>query len=74
MTDDDLLAGAHWHLADVKQASFKQSQYENGMPMLRVTIKEGKRITLFDVHPDAAHEMGELMVKWAKANGGEAGS
>lgn len=75
MSDSDLLAGApnllanaHWHLADLKQASFKQSEYENGMPMLRTTIKEGTRITLFDIHPQAAKEMGEMMIKWAQDN------
>ncbi|VAW01111.1 hypothetical protein MNBD_ALPHA08-2343 [hydrothermal vent metagenome] len=68
MSETDLLANAHWHLADQKQASFKQSQYENGMPMIRMTVKEGTRITLFDIHPQAAKEMGEMMVKWAEKN------
>ena len=68
MSEVDLLAGAHWHLADVKQASFKQTTYENGLPMLRMTVKEGSRITLFDIHPQAAKEMGEMMLKWADAN------
>ncbi|HFC04990.1 MAG TPA: hypothetical protein ENJ55_04725 [Rhizobiales bacterium] len=68
MSETDLLAGANWHLADMKQAGFKQSTYENGMPMIRVTVKEGTRITLFDIHPQAAKEMGEMMVKWAQEN------
>jgi len=68
MSETDLLANAHWHLADMKQASFKQTEYENGMPMIRMTVKEGARITLFDIHPQAAKEMGEMMVKWADAN------
>jgi len=68
MSETDLLANAHWHLADQKQASFKQTEYENGMPMIRMTVKEGTRITLFDIHPQAAKEMGEVMVKWAEKN------
>jgi hypothetical protein len=68
MSDNDILGNAHWHLADVKEASFKHAVYENGMPMLRVTVKEGKRITLYDIHPGAAKQMGEIMIKWAAAN------
>lgn len=71
MSDNDILANAHWHLADIKEASFKQSVYDNGMPMLRMTVKERGRITLFDIHPQAAKEMGEMMVKWAAENGAE---
>ncbi len=63
-----VLANAHWYLADEKQASFKQSEYENGMQMLRMTVKEGTRITIFDIHPQAAKEMGEAMIKWAGEN------
>jgi len=68
MREADLLANAHWHLADMKQASFKRSQYENGMPMLRMTVKEAGRITVFDIHAQAAKEMGEMMIKWAQEN------
>lgn len=59
---------AEWYLADEKKASFKKSEYENGMQMLRMTVQERGRITIFDIHPQAAKEMGEMMVKWAEEN------
>ena len=57
-----------WYLADEKKASFKKSNYENGMKMLRMTVQEKGRITIFDIHAQAAKEMGEMMIKWADEN------
>jgi len=59
---------AEWYLADEKKASFKSSEHENGMKMLRMTVQERGRITIFDIHAQAAKEMGELMIKWAADN------
>lgn len=67
MTNDNSTI-ASWFLADEKKASFKQSEYDNGMQMLRMTVQEGTRITIFDIHAQAAKEMGEFMVKWADEN------
>ncbi len=68
MIDSDSKKLAEWYLADEKKASFKNSQYENGMKMLRMTVQERGRITIFDIHAQAAKEMGEMMVKWANEN------
>jgi len=64
---------AEWYLADEKKASFKKSQYENGIKMLQMTVQERGRITIFDIHAQAAKEMGELMIKWADENQSEDG-
>lgn len=63
---------AQWYLPNEKHARFSETVFEeNGIPLLRVTLKEGRRITVFDIHPQAAREMGEMMVKWAEANGSD---
>ena len=57
-----------WDLAFSKNAALKDIEYESGMRLLRMTIKEGKRITDVNFHAQAAKEIGEAMIKWAKAN------
>ena len=66
MSDDKQPVDAAWYLPNEKHARFSETVFEeNGIPLLRITLKEGKRITIYDMHPQAAKEMGELMVKWA---------
>ncbi len=68
MSDKQPVDGS-WYLPNEKHARFSETVFEeNGIPLLRVTLKEGKRITIFDMHAQAAKEMGELMVKWADEN------
>ncbi|MCP4072103.1 MAG: hypothetical protein GY742_10255 [Hyphomicrobiales bacterium] len=58
---------AQWDLAFAKKASLKDIEYESGMHLLRMTIREGKRITDVNFHAEAALEIGEAMVRWARA-------
>ena len=47
---------------------------EDGMPMLRIRIREGKRFTIFDIDPQTAKNWGESMRRWAvgqEMNAGE---
>jgi len=46
--------------------NFKDAEFESGMHLLRLTIREGTRITIADIHPQAALEMGKAMIKWAQ--------
>jgi len=57
-----------WHLANTKKANFKEAEFDNDMKMLRMTVKEGSRITILDIHAQAAKQMGEIMIKWADEN------
>ena len=57
---------AKWDLAFSKKAALKEIEYESGMRLLRVTIREGIRITDVNLHAEAALEIGEAMIKWAK--------
>lgn len=44
---------------------------EDGMSMLRVRIREGKRFTIFDIDADTAAEWASLMQHWVKTQGRE---
>jgi len=68
MSDASTTPIQEWFLANVKKANFKEVDFDNGMKMLRMTIQEGSRITILDIHAQAAKEMGEIMIKWAADN------
>lgn len=40
---------------------------EDGMPLLRVRIREGKRFTIFDIDPLTARRWAEGMQAWAQS-------
>ena len=68
MSDASTTPIQEWFLANVKKANFKEADFDNGIKMLRMTVQEGKRITILDIHAQAAKEMGEIMIKWAADN------
>jgi len=68
MSDASTTPIQEWFLANVKKANFKEVDFDNGTKMLRMTIQEGSRITILDIHAQAAKEMGEIMIKWAADN------
>lgn len=38
---------------------------EDGMSLLRIRVREGKRFTIFDIDPETAHQWAAAMQKWA---------
>jgi hypothetical protein len=42
--------------------------YENGFPILRLRIREGKRFTMVDLDAASAEHWGEALLKWANDN------
>ena len=41
--------------------------FDSGMRLLRVTIREGRRITQLDVDPATAASWGEAMLTWSRS-------
>ncbi|MBI5430702.1 MAG: hypothetical protein HY938_09645 [Nitrosomonadales bacterium] len=39
---------------------------ENGMSLLRIRIREGKRFTIFDIDPGTAQQWAAAMQNWAE--------
>ena len=53
--------GRHIRLEDVR--------FESGMRLMRVTIREGQRITVFDIDADTATQWAQTMQQWADQAG-----
>ncbi len=68
MEGEKLTPIAKWDLAFSKKASLRDVEYDSGMHLLRMTIREGTRITDVNLHAEAAQEIGEAMIKWAALN------
>jgi hypothetical protein len=41
-------------------------QFESGMRLLRVTIKEGRRFTQLDLDEETADQWGQTMLDWVR--------
>ncbi len=50
-----------------KTVKLQQLEYEGGMPMLRVQIRENKRFTDIDLDPVTARRWAQAMITWADA-------
>lgn len=55
--------GRHIRLEEVR--------FDSGMRLLRVTIREGLRITVFDVDGETAIAWADAMRRWAESSVGE---
>ncbi len=40
--------------------------HDSGVPLLRVTIRDGERYTRIDLDPATAHRWGRVMTQWAR--------
>ena len=51
-----------------RQVWFDDVEFESGMKLIRVTIREGRRITQLDVDADTARNWAQIMSDWAEQN------
>jgi hypothetical protein len=49
-----------------KLATLKDVDFGNGTHFLRVTLREQRRFTIFDIDPVSAAKFGQQLVDWAK--------
>ncbi len=66
MTTDTMTLIETYELPYTRKASLHDHEYESGMHLLRLTIREGHRITAVDIGPEQAKAMGQAMLDWAK--------
>lgn len=52
-----------------KKVVVQKVEYEGGLTMLRVRIREGSRFTLLDLDPQSAKRLGQGLLAWANAAG-----
>lgn len=48
-----------------REVTLQDVVYENGFRLLRMRIREGKRITIVDLDPGTAAHWGDAMAAWA---------
>ncbi len=53
-----------------KHVTLKNVAYDNGQNWLRVTIREQRRFTIFDLDPGSAADFAATLSDWAKTNQG----
>ncbi len=51
-----------------REVELHEVLYENGMKVLRLRIREGKRFTIMDLDPDTAAHWAGVMGDWASHN------
>ncbi len=56
-----------------KTVRLRQIEYEGGLVLLQVQIREGRRITLVDLDPATATRWAAAMAAWVKRREAEAG-
>ncbi|MGO8954790.1 MAG: DUF6967 family protein [Rhodomicrobium sp.] len=49
-----------------REVRLDEVRFESGMRLLRVTIREGRRITVLDVDPDTALVWAKVMKLWGE--------
>ena len=48
-----------------REVKLENVDYENGMRVLRIHIREGNRFTVMDINAEIASRWGEVMNSWA---------
>ncbi|PHQ97508.1 MAG: hypothetical protein COB40_04200 [Marinosulfonomonas sp.] len=65
MTSEVITDIAELELPYGRRATLKNVEFEGGMNMLRVTLREGRRFTIFDLDANSARDFGNQMSSWA---------
>jgi len=65
MTDETITDIAELELPFRRQANLKNVEFDSGLNMLRLTLREGRRFTVIDLDADSAEKLGNLMARWA---------
>ncbi len=66
---DDLREIATYQLPYMRKAELRECTFDSGMKMLRLVLREGKRITQVDLDAETAGAMAAAMQQWAEAQG-----
>lgn len=60
---------ATFQLPYMRKAELREAEYESGMRMLRLVLREGKRITQVELDADTARAAAAELVNGAEAQG-----
>jgi hypothetical protein len=60
---------ARYELPYSRKAELREVTFDGGMKMLRLILREGKRITQVDLDADSAMAVSDAMGDWARLQG-----
>lgn len=63
---DDIKELAQFELPYSRKAELREVTFEGGMKMLRLILREGRRITQIDLDADSARALSDAMRDWAE--------
>jgi len=63
---DDFREIANYQLPYSRKAELREVTFDGGMKMLRLILREGRRITQVDLDADSAMALSDAMGDWAK--------
>ena len=62
MTDENVTDLAEIDLPFGRQARLKSVEFESGLKMVRLILREGRRITQIDMDQDSANQLGQALM------------
>ncbi len=65
---DEFREIANYELPYSRKAELREVTFEGGMKMLRLILREGRRITQVDLDADTAMALSDAMGDWARVN------
>lgn len=66
MTSNKMTMIGEYELPYFRKASVQDNEFESGMHLLRLTLREGHRITAIDLDAVNAAAIGQDLLDWAK--------
>lgn len=69
MTEEVVTDIAELNLPFNRHATVKNVEFNGGLNMLRLTLREGRRFTIVDLDQNSAAKLGALMVRWSEVSG-----
>ena len=65
---DELREIANYELPYSRKAELREVTFDGGMKMLRLILREGRRITQVDLDADSALALSDAMGDWGRVN------
>ena len=66
MTSETVTDVAELLLPYGRQATLKNVEFDGGLNMLRLTLREGRRFTIIDLDAASAADLGTQLIGWAE--------
>lgn len=71
MTDDKITDIAEFELPFGRRALLREVDFESGLRMVRLVLREGRRITQIDLDEQSARDLGEALIAAAQSPASE---